>query len=419
MKLDLTDMLYALSFALDAVEKEAIGVKGEHGKRVAFLCYVMGKAAGFKKQELKDFVGCAILHDNALAEYLRESYSKEKVLSSELLRKIRENDEEETQCNEKERLIGHCEIGERRIKKLPFATDISNIILWHHENADGTGPMGLTEKETSFSSEILRLADRIDTLFDLRNITKEQYETICRFVQNMEGKWFSKRAAKLFLSCITYEKILMVKNEIELEAYLREHIESEIHDYSDEQIKKIAGFFAEIVDYKSSVTKKHSLGVASKAEYMAKYYGWSDEKVIKYYFAGALHDIGKLVVSNDILEKPAKLDEKEFLVMKDHAAATYYILSRIHGLEDVTQWAANHHEKLDGTGYSRRLTGDVLTFEDRLMACIDIYQALTEERPYKKGLSHEKAIDIMYDMADMGKIDKEITQQMDKIFSNM
>ena len=115
-----------------------------------------------------------------------------------------------------------------------------------------------------------------------------------------------------------------------------------------------------IVDSKSSFTKNHSIGVAQKAETMAKHYGFAHEKIVRFVFAGAVHDIGKMVVGNDILEKPDKLDAGEFSQMKNHAAETYKILSSIQRLEDITEWASNHHEKLDGTGYSRRLSAEQL-----------------------------------------------------------
>ena len=86
------------------------------------------------------------------------------------------------------------------------------------------------------------------------------------------------------------------------------------------------------------------------------------------------------------------------------------------GFEDITEWAPNHHEKLDGTGYSRGMNASQLSFEERLMACIDIYQALTEDRPYKAGLSHGKTIAIMKSMVEEGKIDGSITADIASVF---
>ena len=150
---------------------------------------------------------------------------------------------------------------------------------------------------------------------------------------------------------------------------------------------------------------------------MAKYYGFDDEKRIRYYLAAALHDIGKLIIQNDILEKRGRLDTTEFANMKSHALASRVILSKIKGFEDITEWAGNHHEKLNGSGYPYGIGAERLTHEDRLMACLDIYQALTEPRPYKTPISHKKAMAIMYDMADKNEIDRTIVDDINKVFS--
>lgn len=166
-----------------------------------------------------------------------------------------------------------------------------------------------------------------------------------------------------------------------------------------EMCKNVADFFAKIVDYKSSFTSRHSIGVAEKASLLAKYMGYDSITVQKMYLAGALHDIGKMAVGNEILEKPDKLTDDEFSTMKNHAGYTYLILSEVNDFEEIRDWAAFHHEKLNGKGYPFGKTADELNEQERMMACVDIYQALTEDRPYKKGLSHEKTCDILDDMA--------------------
>ena len=150
--------------------------------------------------------------------------------------------------------------------------------------------------------------------------------------------------------------------------------------------------FAQIVDYKSPFTSTHSIGVAEDAERLSRYMGFDEETVQKMYLAGALHDIGKVAVGNEILEKPGRLTEDEFAVMKHHAAYTYYILSGVDDFDEIRDWAAFHHERLDGTGYPFGKTAAELNTQERMMACIDIYQALTESRPYKQGMPHEKLV---------------------------
>ena len=406
MRLDFTDFLYAMSFALDAIEHELSGATAEHGKRVAWLSMKMAEGMGLSEEQLVDFIGCAVLHDNAVIEYLQEEKKRQIVSAGS-------RDGDDTGISY---LAGHAIIGERNAALLPFRTGVKNVILWHHENADGSGALGLRQDQTDFRSEFIHVADAVDILYDLKNAEPAGFEEIRKFVAGEAGHLFSDRAAAQFQK-IAFEDILDLQAKGP-EALLKERLPAIWHDYSDEEIKAIAEFFAKIVDYKSPFTTAHSLGVAGKAKTMAEYYGWDADKTIRYYLAGAMHDIGKVVIGNEILEKPGKLNQWEYSVMKDHARASLQILGDIEGFEDITEWAANHHEKLDGSGYSRGLDASQLSFEERLMACIDIYQALTEDRPYKSGMSHAKTIAIMNSMVEEGKIDGAITMDIDTVFGN-
>ena len=178
-------------------------------------------------------------------------------------------------------------------------------------------------------------------------------------------------------------------------------------------------FFARIVDYKSPFTSTHSIGVAEDAEKLSRHMGFDEETVQKMYLAGALHDIGKVAIGNEILEKPGKLTDEEFKTMKHHAAYTYYILSDIDDFEEIRDWAAFHHERLDGTGYPFGRSAAELNTQERIMACVDIYQALTESRPYKQGMTHEKASSILWDMAKKGWIDGDIVREVDSCFATI
>ena len=408
MKLDLTDMLYALSFALDKVETELLGLDTGHGKRVAYLALLMGEEAGYEEEELRDFIGCCLLHDNALTEFIHDELSH-----SQMSQNISVELSDIANLKRPKMEHDHSVIGEQNIRLMPFRTDVKNIILFHHENADGSGTLGMTVAETTLKSQILRLADIVDTTYRLETMTNTEFENLRRFVQNRMGSIFSEKAVELFLKAVDYDKIVCLQ-EKNILVCLHEKLHEKILDYSDEEIRNIAGLFAKIVDYKSEFTQNHSRGVAQKAEIMAHYYGFDKEKSIRFYFAGALHDIGKLVVVNDILEKPGKLTEDEFAKMKNHAAATHHILSQIKGISDIVNWAANHHEKLNGNGYPQGLTVDEISFEERVMACIDIYQALTEKRPYKDGMSHEQSISIMMDMVRKGELDEKVVQDINE-----
>ena len=411
MKLDLTDMLYALSFALDSVEAELVGIKTGHGKRVSYLSLLMGREAGFGDEELRDFIGCCLLHDNALTEFIHEELAGN-TLTENLLSEL------SAKLDQKGLKHDHSVIGERNIRMLPFRTDVKNIVLCHHENADGSGTRGLTASETPLKAQILHLTDLVDAASRLysRDLTPKEFEEIREWVKSRTGSKFSTEVTELFFKAVTYDKLVRVCEKGILPC-LHEELHNEIIDYSDDEIRNMAGLLTKIVDYKSEFTQRHSTGVARIAEIMARHYGFDNEKTIRFYFAGALHDIGKLAISNDILEKPGKLTEGEYTEMKNHASATYYILSQIKEIPDITEWASNHHEKLNGKGYPRGLSAEQLSFEDQLMACVDIYQALTEKRPYKDGMSHEKSISIMLDMAAKGELNENIVHDIDEVMA--
>ena len=413
MKLDLTDLIYALSFALDKVEFELLGSETGHSRRVACLCLFMAEHAGISGEELRDYIGCCVLHDNALTEFIHEELDSFKYITDESGKQL----SDVVNTNFVEHDSKHCIIGERNIHLVPFRTNVDNIILYHHEHADGSGLLGKTAAETGLKTQILHLADEIDIHYNLSSLTESEFNRISEWVQSQSGKMFSEKAVQLFHDAVTYDKILYLENKGAFSSLKRE-LRTVTSDYSDEEIHSFARMFASIIDYKSEFTQTHSLGVADKAEQMANYYGFDREKATRFYLAGALHDIGKLLVSNDILEKPGRLTDDEFSVMQDHASATRYVLRLVKGIPDVVRWASNHHEKLNGKGYPRGLTAENLSFEERLMACVDIYQALTEQRPYKDGMTHEKAIAIMQDMADKGEIDGAIVKDIDIAMAN-
>ena len=408
MKLDLTDTLYVLSFALDAVESDLLGIDTGHNRRVAYLALLMGREAGFSDEELRDFVGCCLMHDNALTEFIHEELVFDNYRTLPLSEM---NRRDEVLMN-----LHHSILGERNIHMLPFKTDVRNIIQYHHENADGTGALKRTASQTSLKSQILHLADTVDISRSLMSMQAAEFGNIQNWVKDNSGKRFSQEAVDLFLRAVSFDDIVYLQTN-DVHSFFRQALSTSPCDYTNEEVRNIADFFAEIVDYKSEFTNSHSRSVADKAKLMARYYGFDSEKTIRFYFAAALHDIGKMIVSNDVFDGPMNfipgVDE-----MKNHASATHKVLSKLEGIPDIVNWASNHHEKLNGTGYPRGLTEKDLSFEDQLLACIDVYQDLTEEKPpYKDGMSHAQAIAKMLEMARNGELSEKIVRDISKVIN--
>ena len=402
MKIDLNEVLYAVSIGLDAVEHELLGVRLGHCKRIAAISIMLGKHLGLSQDELIDLAAFSILHDNALTEVNQEEIEYRKYNNGECYSVHDYN-------------ARRCIIGERNTRYMPFRTNNRDVILLHHENADGSGPQGRTYDRTPIKSQIIHLADTIDNTYDLTQSSRETYGSIIYFVKSNAGRMFSREISDTFCKFFKMKHLNSIDKD-HLDKHLIKATRHFNDEYSNQEVANLATLIARIVDYKSHYTCKHSTGVAEKCYTMAAYYKFSPDKQTKYYLAGALHDIGKLMITNDILQKPARLNDYEYELMKQHAYYTYDILKHMKNMSEITPWAAHHHEKLNGSGYPFGLTADQLSHEERLMTCCDIYQALTEERAYKEGFSHEKAISIMRDMVIKGEIDNSIVTSIDSVF---
>ncbi len=403
LSIDIVGLLGACSYALDCIEAELVNISNKHGKRVAYMSVCMAKYWNVESDALQDLVICALLHDNALTQYITEEVQKNPGID------IRDDS-----LNKKTNL--HCIYGEKNIAKIPFKTNVSKVILYHHEQADGRGPFRKVWQETPLFARIIHLADIIDAIANSAEFTQGKWDICCEFLEKQKGKLFDDECVEAFFETISKETFISFEDG-SFESKLWEMVPRKKQIFDWKTCKNIADFFANIIDYKSPFTSKHSIGVAEKAAQYAKYIGYDVVDIEKMYLAGALHDIGKMMVGNEILEKPDKLTDEEFDKMKNHAGYTYLILSQVDDFEEIRDWAALHHEKLNGKGYPFGKTADELNEQERIMACVDIYQALTEERPYKKGMSHEKACDILDDMAKKGFVDADVSHKMRDCFS--
>jgi HD-GYP domain-containing protein (c-di-GMP phosphodiesterase class II) len=124
--------------------------------------------------------------------------------------------------------------------------------------------------------------------------------------------------------------------------------------------------------------------------------------------AGDLHDLGKLAIPNSILNKPGSLTKEEMSIMKCHTYYTYLVINSIGGLKQIAEWGAYHHEKLDGSGYPFHCTANELSTGARIMMVADIFTALAEDRPYRKGMSKDGIVEIIKQFSDRSLLDTRI-----------
>lgn len=163
----------------------------------------------------------------------------------------------------------------------------------------------------------------------------------------------------------------------------------------DARLDRIAEAFARVIDAKSPYTFRHSEGVAAAADGIASVLGFTGPERRDLRRAALLHDIGKLGVSNRILDKPGRLTPEEMASVRAHAEHTERILSRVAELRGIASVAAAHHERMDGRGYHRGIRAGGLPVAARLLAVADVFDALSAERPYRKALPIEQVMEII------------------------
>jgi len=172
---------------------------------------------------------------------------------------------------------------------------------------------------------------------------------------------------------------------------------SELLPVDEDYLDDIAGAFGQVIDAKSPYTANHSSRVGSVAMRLAEAMNVPMPRRRGLFRAALLHDVGKLGVSNAVLDKPGPLDEREWEEMRGHAAHTLEILNRIGPLHEMAAIAAAHHERLDGRGYPFGLSDDSIRRETRIITVCDFYDALTSDRPYRSALPRDEALTIMSD----------------------
>ncbi|MGH6838441.1 MAG: HD-GYP domain-containing protein [Methylocella sp.] len=285
-----------------------------------------------------------------------------------------------------------CQRGAEIARKMRFPEAVAKGIQNLDEHWDGAGmPARLRGAAIPIYSRIALMAQVID-VFHAGNGA----ETARREVQRRSGTWFDPQVA------VAFERIApghefwdtLRSNDLRQAIYALEPAQ-QVKTVDEDYLDDIAAAFAKVIDAKSPYTDGRCERVTLFADMIAERMGFSTERRRFLKRAALLHDIGKLGVSNGILDKPGKLDPDEWAAMKMHAAHSETILSRVEAFRGLAPIAAAHHERLDGKGYPRGLKGDQIGLETRIITTADIFDALTAYRPYRASMPISKALVII------------------------
>jgi putative nucleotidyltransferase with HDIG domain len=281
-----------------------------------------------------------------------------------------------------------CDRGAEIARMLFLTEETALAIRSLDEHWDGRGqPDALAGEEIPLLARILCLAQTAE-IFHAEGGVKAARTVVKR----RRGRWFDPMVADAFLSVCGDQGFWSSLGTPDVSGWEPRGL---LLRADDARLDRICEAFARVIDAKTPFTARHSVRVAEIAGQIGATIGFDAVTRRDLRRAALLHDIGKLAISNLILDKPGKLTDEEFAAVKSHPAHTLQILERAACFSPIAALAANHHEKLDGSGYPRRLTSEVLDLPMRVLAVADIYEALTADRPYRAPMAIEKALGII------------------------
>jgi HD-GYP domain-containing protein (c-di-GMP phosphodiesterase class II) len=402
VKVDLVNFLLSASRGLDFTYTGLL----HHHMRVAYLAQIIGAQVGLNDQELMQLFKTAIVHDAGAVTW------KEKNI---LLRFEIEN----------ETRYEHCLRGFRFADGVQAFGTAADDILLHHDRWSGGNPSGLEKSRIPLRSRIIHLVDRVDVLIQPGIPILQQRDQIMREIQSQAGEEFDPDLVDLLYRIMQRDSIWL-----DLVApWLQGRLEGLLpHKNSREEVTLVdlAQVFAWVVDAKSSFTYGHSQGVAMCAAILGQELGFNGDKCHLLTVAGLLHDLGKVAVPEDILEKKGKLTKAEFNLIKQHTYYTYWLLKPV--LEDspVAEWAAFHHERLNGSGYPFQKQATELSLGSRIVAVADLCTALREERPYRPQMTWPDINKVLQQQVVGGALDKKVVEivlsncrQLDEVWESV
>lgn len=292
-----------------------------------------------------------------------------------------------------------CERGANIARVFGLSEDTARAIQALDEHWDGRGhPYGIRGSDIPLLGRILCLAQTVEVFH-----ARDGVDGALAMARRRSGKWFDPDLVRALIGLRGDAAFWNTLSDPNLPERLAA-IEPDDHVmHADESmLDRISWGFAQVVDAKSPWTYRHSEGVAQIAVGIGQAQGLTIQELRDLRRTGLLHDIGKLGVSNTILDKPGQLTEDERAAVRRHPEFSERILRSVPCLRHIAELAATHHERMDGRGYYRGIDRSGLSRAARALVVADIFEALSAERPYRETMSRERVLSILGEMSGDG-----------------
>jgi HD-GYP domain-containing protein (c-di-GMP phosphodiesterase class II) len=313
----------------------------------------------------------------------------------------------------------HCIAGHLLLKDFaPFA-GAARVIKHHHVSwANGNGKTQDGETVPR-GSHIVHLADRVAILVPKNKEVLAKVACICGLLKDRCGAMFVPELVDAVLDFARRDHVWLEMRSEMVEVVLRNSVAPHLPKLDVDGLVDFSRLICRLIDFKSRFTATHTSGLVATAPKLARMLGFGEEECRLMEAAANLHDLGKLAVPAEILEKPGKLTDEEWSIMRSHVYHTYRILKFIGPFTNVTDWSALHQERLDGSGYPFGYTADQIPLGSRVMAVADVFTGITEDRPYREGMQKDEAQTVLRKMTEEKKLDEKVVHMLLEHFDEL
>ncbi|MHB8171372.1 MAG: HD-GYP domain-containing protein [Thermincolia bacterium] len=385
LQVNKNQLLSAFSLALDLAENKPL----EHARRTAYVALSVARELALPEETVKNIYSAAFLHDIGVIE--DHKYRRQDTKAQ------------------------HQQVGSQIVRSLPFEPEVARFVRLHHAKWDGTGEFGPDKEEIPMGAQVVYLANWFDYNYDHRKPYHLQMYDLLEEIRTRCGRVFNPQVAEALLRVASHPQFWLDYTYYNVGEILSQIEPEQTTTLGVAEMERVAEAFAQIIDKKSKFTHNHSVEVARLAVALASEAGYGEKEKFMFKVAGLLHDLGKLAVPNQILNKPGKLSKEEFEIIKSHSYYSQIILGKVNGFEEISLWAGSHHETLDGKGYPRGRNLDSGALPERILAVCDVYIALIEDRPYRQPMTCKKAMKIVHSMTENQKLCPQAVEFLKKV----
>lgn len=393
ISIKLLDFLLSLSESLDLFNP----LLARHQIRTAFIAWKIGEEFHLAPMDLENIITAALLHDMG-------------ALTPEDKVALHESEYEKD-------IHRHCIIGAKLLSQSPLFETQARLVRYHHTSYRSWEQANASAD--AIHSQILYLADVVERAIKRHEYILYQVDAIKAEIASLSGSEFHPDIVAAFLGIASVQEFWFDLVSQHVTELLRDNSPSRNSLIYQQDFLEISEILRKIIDFRSHFTSTHSTGVSSAAAIMARLMGYSEIEADMMQLAGNVHDLGKLAVSNSILEKTGGLTDREYSVVQQHTYHTYSILRRCGLPQNIIEWAGFHHEKLNGNGYPFCLEASQISGGARIIAVADVMVALAEDRPYRNGMDRGEVLATLADMSRGKELDGLVIDNLNKHYDEV